>query len=1000
MADNTLKTKLKIIELNVGSLISNTKRHQMQTFLKTHKPDAVLLCETQLNEKHNIHFPNYNFIRTHRIPNSLIRGSGILLAAKYDHIKIDTRCWGLTSLECTAIQIPTDGKPLMLIAAYRNPSDNTNRTFTDDLNKIYRAHNRTSTIIIGGDLNARHRFWNNDNNCQHGEILYDWLMQNTHQPSIKLDHSFEPTFYSGNYRSFLDIFLVSETIATIYNDGTGDKLEIEDFNSSHRPVILHVETSGRPQRAPKTTFTNYAKADWKSLKQNVEQNISQVPVFNHRNMTVAEIDTAIESVATIIQNAVKTSIPQTEIRANTIIPLPQELIDLIKYKNGLRRRWHRQRFCNNAHMLKADIKNLEKIIADRIKIVYSDQWTKTLKNVKLDNNTFKHINKLTSRNRRQNIPELTVNGSHFSTDTEKAEALAQHFKTTHESTTQLGDPATTTTINNEIHSVFYKNFTPKTNFSSDSPANPTRRYNHAIHATSIENIKIIIKSRANKKSMGFDEIPNAVIKKLGDNFVAVIATLINQSANICYFPLAWKSSKIIAVQKKNKPPKEPNSYRPIALLPCLSKLFECIIKDNIMDECDELQILPDDQFGFRPRRSTAHPLVKLQKDIINNFAKKTPTTAVAIDIAKAFDTVWTEGLIHKMLNIYKFDFNTCRIIYSYLTNRSFAVNINKSMSHLHTPKAGVPQGGVLSATLYIIYVADLPHPPHHINSIKRLQYADDIFIYVSTRDLFGAKARIEQYISNVREYLHQWKLECSDEKCEAIIFKSTNRNSTPAVNRSIKKITIKIGDKILQPKKTIKYLGVMLQKDGLHSRHIDSIITKSRIAQYLLKPILRKMSGLSTKIKLLCYKQLVRPILTYAFPCWTNISSHQMERLRLAERKCLRTCLSLYRKPSNHHHYKISVLYERANIKRIDQHLVAQALKFFERNRNDDTSPIIASLQDDYTAELFETTPRLRPPDAIDTINAQGQLFNGSRLTHYHRRAFGLRTGTVYNMDQ
>lgn len=135
----------------------------------------------------------------------------------------------------------------------------------------------------------------------------------------------------------------------------------------------------------------------------------------------------------------------------------------------------------------------------------------------------------------------------------------------------------------------------------------------------------------------------------------------------------------------------------------------------------------------------------LQNYIISKINNATPTIAVALDTAKEFDTAWTEGLVHEVIN-YKFDTPLCRMIFNYLTERLFYVKVNDAKSAKFNIAAGVPQGGVLSALLYVIYIADMPLPPTNSHQIQRLQFADDVLIYVSAKNLHNAASRLNNYI--------------------------------------------------------------------------------------------------------------------------------------------------------------------------------------------------------------------------------------------------------------
>lgn len=103
------------------------------------------------------------------------------------------------------------------------------------------------------------------------------------------------------------------------------------------------------------------------------------------------------------------------------------------------------------------------------------------------------------------------------------------------------------------------------------------------------------------------------------------------------------------------------------------------------------------------------------------------------------------------------------------------VNVDKKLSAEHPISAGVPQGGVLSSLLYILYVADLPTSPADTNQIQRLQYADDILVYVSVLDLVNGQNRISNYLSQIQTFLERWKIKLNPGKAESIVFKRTNK---------------------------------------------------------------------------------------------------------------------------------------------------------------------------------------------------------------------------------
>lgn len=119
---NTTHHAFRTIQLNINSLISHYKRTELQTFLNRHQPHAMLICETVLNSQHNVAFKNYNVERQDKKPNQPERGTAILIKKSLDYIRINTISWNLESLEATAVLVPAQPHPLVLVSVY---TDNT-----------------------------------------------------------------------------------------------------------------------------------------------------------------------------------------------------------------------------------------------------------------------------------------------------------------------------------------------------------------------------------------------------------------------------------------------------------------------------------------------------------------------------------------------------------------------------------------------------------------------------------------------------------------------------------------------------------------------------------------------------------------------------------------------------------------------------------------------------------------------------------------------------------
>jgi hypothetical protein len=378
------------------------------------------------------------------------------------------------------------------------------------------------------------------------------------------------------------------------------------------------------------------------------------------------------------------------------------------------------------------------------------------------------------------------------------------------------------------------------------------------------------------KAPGYDFITGQVLKKLPKKAIVMLTTIYNCMISILYYPLIWKYAHIIMVPKPGKALENVTSYRPISLLPLLSKVFEKLLLKRILEDTDITTQLPPHQFGFREGHSTVQQTHRIINQISKSLEEKKYCTAVFLDVTQAFDKVWHTGLLCKLKRLlpsYYF-----LLLKSYISDRYFSVKYNNEISKCYPIQSGVPQGSVLGPLLYLIYTADLPEAENTVIAT----FADDTAIMSTHEDPAIASVNLQHHLNLMNEWLDKWRIKINPTKSAQVTF--TLRTSVCP--------TVTINNVPVPVKTETKYLGLHLDQRLTWKKHIQTKRQQMNLKFREMYWLLGRTSKLSLSNKLLLYKTMLKPIWTYGIQLWGCAKPTRIKTIQQFQSKTLRALVN------------------------------------------------------------------------------------------------------------
>ena len=234
-----------------------------------------------------------------------------------------------------------------------------------------------------------------------------------------------------------------------------------------------------------------------------------------------------------------------------------------------------------------------------------------------------------------------------------------------------------------------------------------------------------------------------------ENSLEVLLDIYNEIWSGGDFPSQWREATIIPIPKAGKNLSDPGNYRPIALTSCICKTFERMVNTRLVWYLEYHAILTAHQSGFRKHRSTTDQLIKLETIIREGFMKGQHTVGIFFDLEKAYDTTWKYGILKDLYNA-GLRGNMPTFISKCLTGRNFTVRVGNTLSDSYHQQEGVPQGSILSVTLFSMKINNIVKCL--LNGVNCSLYVDDFLISYQSKNMNS----IERILQLCLNKLENW----------------------------------------------------------------------------------------------------------------------------------------------------------------------------------------------------------------------------------------------------
>ena len=899
--------KHKIIQWNCRGL--KTKFEEICVLQQEENPSVFCLQETFLKTVDNISLKGFNsYHHIHTDCQKPSGGSSIFVKSSCPQRKINLN----TELQAIAISVTLD-REITICSVYIPPSFSLKIEHLDSLLKQL-----PSPYLLLGDFNGHNILWGNKENNSRGELIENFITNN----DICLMNDKSNTYMHDPTGSFssIDLSLCHPSLFLDFNWSVCK----DQHHSDHFPIVIKSNTSTVEDHNPKWKLN---KANWEVFQSLCTETIT-VESFKDSSDPLSDFTSSLIDISS-------KCIPKTSTNPTKSNPwYNDECKEAIKTRKKALNKFKKYPTKDNLN----EVKVFRAKARRTIKISKRKSWRSYVS--KINHKTpikkvWDMIRKISGKTKSPNYTHLNhpVTETKSTSKFDIAETLGETF------------------LNNSCSRNYSEKFQKikaeqekiKLNFKSAN----TEEYNNLFN---FDELLDAIK-QSHDSATGPDEIHYQMLKHLPESSLQALLGIFNHIWTTGDFPENWRLATVIPIPKPGKDHAEPTNYRPIALTSCLCKTLERMINKRLIWYLESNNLLSRYQSGFRTGRSTNDNLVKLETFIRDAFVKKEHVVAVFFDLEKAYDTTWRYGI---MKDIHKLGLRgrLPTFIESFLADRAMQVRVGSTLSDLYDQEQGVPQGGVLSTTLFNIKINDIVKCLDNLTDCSL--YVDDFCICFRSKSMRTIERHLQQNLNKIEHWATNNGFKFSKSKTQCVHFCQLRKQHDDPV--------LTLYGSPIPVVQEYKYLGLIFDKKLSFIPHIKYLKAKCLKSLNILKVLSHTTWGADRTTLLQLYRSLIRSKLDYGSIVYGSARKSYLAMLDPIHHQGLRLALGAFRTSPT------ASLYVEADEPSLNTRREKLSLQYAIRIAENNSNPAFdVTFQPKYT-DLYESKPNFIKSFGVRTL--------------------------------